>query len=336
MVRLFLVFAFVSVLVSGSARAQEIAGPREISVMTCREPGDCLRQIEEKVSALIEAPSAEDNEKKAKKRRFFVLWGYNRTFFGPTNSTFETADGTFTIHRSQGFDRPTPFDPLVYFDPTKLSIPQYNITAGYMFSPRFGIEIGQDHMKWVFDPNRRYEISGEYGPTVFVTDPANPDGPPLARSFDEIKESGDASWLRFEHTNGYNYVFLGMVYEQPIYETPNGKFEVAGRFGAGVGLFIPQTSVFMHRDQAWNWQGYDNRFHVAGGGGHASAALKLTLFKHLVLLASARGTLIGVTDALVDESGARLTQSPIPAIELIGQIGYQGSISGKKSRVRRR
>jgi hypothetical protein len=318
-------------LLSFSAHADDSS----LSVVKCREPSECLQRIEERVNELAESPPVEDDEKKPKKRRFFILWGYNRTFFGPTNSTFETEEGTFTIHQSQGYDRPTPFDPLVYFDPTKLSIPQYNITAGYMFSPRFGIEIGQDHMKWVFDPNRHYEITGDYQPTVYVADPANPEGPPVARSFEEIKQSGDASWLRFEHTNGYNYVFLGMVYEQPIYETPDGKFGVEGRFGAGAGLFIPQTSVFMHRDQAWNWRGYDNRFHVAGGGGHASAALKLTLFKHLVLLATARGTLIGVTDALVNESGARLTQTPIPAIEFIGQIGYQGSITGRKSRVKR-
>jgi hypothetical protein len=201
-----------------------------------------------------------------------------------------------------------------------------------MLNDRFGIEIGQDHMKWVFDPNQKYEITGNFSPTVYTTDPNVPNATPVAQTFDQIKQSGDATWLHFEHTNGYNYPFIGMIYQQPIYHAPTRKFGVDARLGAGVGFFVPQTSVWMQRDQMWNWKGYDNQFHIAGGGGHASAALKFTFFDHFFLLATARGSVIKVTDALVDQSGARLIQSPIGAMELIGQIGYQGSLRSKQNK----
>gem|GEM_PF-705346 len=264
--------------------------------------------------------------------RFYVLWGYNRTTFTRTNSTFVTPEGTFTIHGSKGYDRPSPFDPGVYFNPTKLSIPQYNITIGYMLNDRWGVEVGMDHMKWVFDPDQKYEITGNFSPTLYTADPGQPNAVPVARSFDQIKQSGDATWLHFEHTNGYNYPHIGVIYQQPLYHTPKNKFAVDARLGGGAGLFVPQTSVFMQRDQMWTWKGYDNQFHIAGGGIHGTASLKLTFFDHLFLLATTRGSVIKVTDALVDQSGARLMQSPIGALELIGQVGWQGHLNPGKKR----
>jgi hypothetical protein len=266
------------------------------------------------------------------KGKFYVMWGYNRAWFGKTDSTFKTPEGTFTIHDSVGEDRPSPFDPKVYFNPSRLSIPQYNLTIGYWIKDRLGVEIGHDHMKWVFDRNRTYEITGEFSPTLYVPNP-NPqfgwDGV-MPVTFDQVKQTGDARWLSFEHTNGYNYVFAGLVYLQPIYHGPRNRFAVDARMGAGAGVLIPQTSVHMHRDQAWNWEGYDNQFHLAGGGGHANAALRFTAYDRFFFEATARASLIKVSNALVDQSGAILTQTPIAALELMGQIGYQANLVRKK------
>jgi hypothetical protein len=218
----------------------------------------------------------------------------------------------------------------VYFNPTRLSIPQYNLTLGYLFpESRFGIEVGQDHMKWVFDPNRTYEITGEFSPTLYVPNPKSQYGwdGVMPVTFDQVKKTGDARWLSFEHTNGYNYVFMGVVYQQPLYHTPKKRFELDAKVGVGGGVMIPQTSVHIQRDAPWNWVGYDNPFHLAGGGGHANVGLKVTAFDKIFFLATARGSLIKVSNALVDQSGARLTQTPIAALELMGQIGYQGPLS---------
>ncbi|MBU6154341.1 MAG: hypothetical protein KGP28_08585 [Bdellovibrionales bacterium] len=265
---------------------------------------------------------------KGRKGEFYVMWGYNRTWFGKTDSTFKTPEGEFTIHDSVGKDRPTPFDPKIYFNPTKMSIPQYNLTLGYWFKDRVGVEIGQDHMKWVFDNSLNYSMSGSFSPTLFVPNPDAQYGWDGVRpvSFEEVKKTGDARWLSFEHTNGYNYVFAALVFLQPLYQGPKGRIALDSRWGAGAGVMIPQTSVHMHRDQAWNWQGYDNKFHLAGGGGHTSGSLRVTAFDRVFLEATARASLIKVSNALVDPSGAVLTQTPIAAFELMGQIGYQGPL----------
>ncbi len=209
-----------------------------------------------------------------------------------------------------------------------MSIPQYNLTIGCWLKGRFGIEIGHDHMKWVFDNSRTYEFSGNFSPALYVHNPDAQYGWDGVKpvTFDDVKQTGDATWLSFEHTNGYNYVFAALVFLQPIYHGPKGKLAFVSRLGAGAGVMIPQTSVHMHRDQAWNWQGYDNQFHLVGGGGHASAGLRVTAFDRVFFEAIARTSLIKISNALVDQSGAILTQTPMAALELMGQIGYQGSL----------
>lgn len=265
--------------------------------------------------------------------RIWVSWGYNRTRFGAADSTFHTPEGTFTIHGSQGYDRPTPFDPAVYFNPTQLSIPQYNLTVGWQFHPHWALELNQDHMKWVFDPHQKYEMSGEYSPTLYVDDPdAQGPGPGVATTFDQIKKTGDATWIHFEHTNGYNYVSASLVYLQPVFKDEKNRIAVDANAGAGVGTFIPQTSVSIRRDAPWNWIQNDNRFHIAGYGAHVNGGLRLTFFERVFFQATARSSWVKVTHALVDRSGSYLTQTPIQALELIGQIGWQGLISSKKRR----
>ena len=244
--------------------------------------------------------------------------------------TFQTSEGTFTVHDAQGLDRPTPFDPAVYFNPSKLSIPQYVVKVGYMFDEKWGIELAQDHMKWVFVNDATYEVSGDFSPTVYVSE----DGQqwPVAQNFDQIKESGNMTWLGAEHTDGYNYVNVSAVYNLKVYETKNEIFRIDMRPNAGFGLMIPKTRVFMHRDQMWSWKGLDNRFHVAGFGAHVEAKLRLTFFRNFFVEAAARGTYIKITDALVNGTNDRMWHAPIPSLQLYGAAGFSVPLGKKKKR----
>ena len=59
--------------------------------------------------------------------QIYFAWGWNRGYHSNTDVKFTTPDGTFTIHDAVGKDRPSPFDPKIYFNPTTMSIPQYNM-----------------------------------------------------------------------------------------------------------------------------------------------------------------------------------------------------------------
>ena len=41
-----------------------------------------------------------------------------------------------------------------------------------------------------------------------------------------------------------------------------------------------QLLIFMHRDKMWNWEGIDNRFHIAGYGAHIESKFRFTFFRN--------------------------------------------------------
>lgn len=277
-----------------------------------------------------------DIDKKPNVHQIYFSWGWHKGYHSNTDVKFTTPDGTFTIHDAVGKDRPSPFDPKIYFNPSTISIPQFNMELGVMFNEKWGMELKQDHMKFVFDSSRPYEITGDYSHQVVVTNehPTSEWDQQIPVDFSVAKANKDASWLQFEHTDGYNYASLGAVYNQRLYQTKNEKFKIDSRFGAGAGLMIPKTKVMMHQDRQWNWEGLDNFWHIAGGGVHGEAKLRFTFWDSVFLQAATRGTYIKVKDALVDGTDSRMEHiQPIASVQFIGQIGYTHTFKPKKKKL---
>lgn len=277
-----------------------------------------------------------DEDKKPFLHQIYFSWGWHKGYHSNTDVKFTTPDGTFTIHDAVGKDRPSPFDPKIYFNPSTISIPQFNMELGVMFNEKWGMELKQDHMKLVFDSSRPYEITGDYSHQVVVTNehPTSEWDQQIPVDFSVAKANKDASWLQFEHTDGYNYASLGAVYNQRLYQTKNEKFKIDSRFGAGAGLMIPKTKVMMHQDRQWNWEGLDNFWHIAGGGVHGEAKLRFTFWDSVFLQAATRGTYIKVKDALVDGTESRMEHiQPIASVQFIGQIGYTHTFKPKKKKL---
>jgi hypothetical protein len=277
-------------------------------------------------------PNHTEQEGKPLFQEIYISWGYHRGYHGVSDVQFKTPEGTFTVHDAAGKDRPTPFTFDEYFNPKNISIPQYNLEIGFMFNSKWGIELQHDHMKWVFDNKRPYEMSGEYDHLVAVknADPSADWDSIEMVPFSEAKARKDGSWMAFEHSDGYNYPSIGVVRKFDLYSTKNNAVAVSGLVGGGVGLMIPKTKVMFHQDQAWNWEGLDNKFHIAGGGAHLNAKLRVTLLTKFYVQAVARGTYIKVKDALVDGSESRMEHlQPISSIQFIGQVGYIHTLKKK-------
>jgi hypothetical protein len=187
-------------------------------------------------------------------------------------------------------------------------------------------------MKWVFDNQLKYEVTGDYNHTVFVPDPSGDPALLTGLTFDQVKQTGDVRWLSFEHTNGYNYVHAGAIYKSNLFTSRNGDFKIDTGIGAGAGIMVPQTTVKYHQDTWWNWQGVDNQFHVAGFGGHAEAKIQLG-YKNFFIEPVVRGTYIKINNALVQSQGEVLEHTPIGSIQFIVQGGYKIPIKERKKRM---
>jgi len=270
------------------------------------------------VNSLNEVISTKPESKKKGIQEIWVAWGYNRDWHSKSDAMFKTLYGDFTIHDAYGDDVPKKFG-IYYFDPEKISIPQYNIEIGVMFNDKWGMDLHVDHMKWKFDRLRDYKITGDFSKKVWSTRGSR-------KTFDEAKKDMDASWLRFEHTDGYNYISLGLIRNFKIAESKSGNFDIDARVSAGGGLMVPRTDVrlyYQKDDGDSNRYGINNKFHVAGYGVHSDARLKFTFWDKVFLQATVRGSRIKIKNALVDGSGASLEHTPINSLQVIGQIGYQ-------------
>jgi hypothetical protein len=255
--------------------------------------------------------------------KVYVTWGYNRVHFTNSDATFQTRSGTFTVKDAVGKDRPSPLSFKNYLG-KNFAVPQYNLAVGIIFKNGMGIEVAADHYKWVFDNTKKYEIVGDYKHDVILRRGPGEDISALEKvPFAEAKRRGDATWLNFEHTNGYNYINATGLYVVPILKNPRSIITADAIVGIGAGLMIPKTEVNMRQDDYWNRHGIDNRFKVAGFGGHATAKLKLTFWNFFFLQGDAQGGLIKVNNALIDGSNAKLSQSPIGHIAWSGKLGFQ-------------
>jgi hypothetical protein len=259
----------------------------------------------------------EDDQLKQKKfnpGQIYIFWGYQRGWHSKSDVTFRTNEGTFTIYDAVGRDRPS-YKLSDYIQPSKILIPQYNLRIGYQLNPKWSIEGGVDHMKWVFDNSLQYRVEGDFSSTVYVRDPNNSHNL-FGLNFDQVKESGDMSWLKFEHTDGYNYAFVGTTYTQNLLQSRNQNWKLDGIGGAGLGLMVPRTDVSMHRDGWWNFDSRNNNWKVAGYGVHAEGKMRVS-YKNIFAEASGRYTGIKIDSAPVNNRGDTLSHTPIHSFQFI-------------------
>jgi hypothetical protein len=266
----------------------------------------------------------------------YVTWGYNRAWFGKSDTTFKTPDGTFTIHGAKAKDRPTTEFKTYYRD---LTIPQYNLRIGYRFNKRWSVELGTDHMKWVFVPTEKYNITGEYNRPVWLhTEDANGNWTSLQKTtFAEAQAAGDATFVKLEHSDGYNYPHASVFFTETLLKTKNERFRLDGSVGGGAGVLFPKTRVQIHDTEDGTYRDVDNKFHVSGWGAHLEANAKVVYKapsgREVFLQASNRGMVGKVNNALfLGSPDGSISQAPIYTYEVYVSVGVAQPLGGKKKK----
>lgn len=188
--------------------------------------------------------------KPEKLHRFYFYWGYNRSWFSTSTIHFNGPEYDLTVYDLRAKDRPTKFG-WVYFNPSTLSIPQYNWRFGYALTKRFFISVGWDHMKYVVNQGQQTTISG------VVTEKISPK---YAGSYLNQSIKLEADLLRFEHTNGFNLIGLDAEWWLPLNRKrmKARKGRAYWNIGTGGIWMITKTDVQVFKD------GFDNEFHLSG------------------------------------------------------------------------
>jgi hypothetical protein len=221
------------------------------------------------------------------KGKMYIFWGGNRESYSKSDIHFKGPDYDFTLYDVQAHDRAQGWH-LDYANPARMTIPQTNLRIGYFINDHYNISIGFDHMKYVMTQDQIVRIGGAVGNSY-------PDyaGVYLPSGNNTI-DLTDGSFLKFEHTDGLNYVnteFCRVDDISKIFKIRNtDKFQINITEGVGGGFLYPKTnSTLLGKEK------HDD-FHVAGFGVSAKAGLNFTFFKYFFIQTELKGGYINMND----------------------------------------
>lgn len=249
---------------------------------------------------LTQAVSAQDKVNPAKytahnKGKMFIYWGGNRESFSKSDIHFKGPDYDFTLYDVQASDKPKGWS-IDYVNPARMTIPQTNLRIGYFINDHYNIAIGVDHMKYVMNQNQIATIGGVVGNSY-------PDhaGVYLPSGNNTI-DLNDGSFLRFEHTDGLNYVHTEFSRVDDISKLfgirNTDKFQLNITEGIGTGILYPKTNATLLGKER-----HDD-FHISGFGVSAKVGLNFTFFKHYFLQTELKGGYINMNDIRTTSSTA--------------------------------
>ena len=219
---------------------------------------------------------------KGNKGKIFVFWGWNRGAYTNSDIHFSGNGYDFVLQDVKAKDRQTKFDVDPYFNLTKITIPQTNFKVGYFFNDKYNISIGVDHMKYVMPQGQDVIINGE----IDVA------GSSFNDTYKDDIINLTYSFLKFEHTDGLNYINVEVNRFDNIIRLFENKFPIDINImeGIGVGALLPKTNT-----KLMNFESNDE-FHLSGFGLNAKVALDVTIYNHFFIRLEGKAGYINMPD----------------------------------------
>ncbi|WP_167731807.1 hypothetical protein [Leptospira stimsonii] len=223
-------------------------------------------------------------------------WGYNRDYYTQSDITFKGPGYNFTLKDVVAKDKPEKLDPSVYLNPSLWEIPQYNFRLTYYFADKFFVAFGQDHMKYVMSRGQAANINGYIDPLAIqrahlgtASDMAVylylfPDAYKRLEGYhngETINVTPD--FLKFEHTDGLNFLYLDVGMVQPLWVSSNGENAFSFVSSVGGGPIIARSDVRLFGE------GKNNHFHASGYGVSGYVAGRTDLYKSFFFEFGAKG-----------------------------------------------
>lgn len=169
---------------------------------------------------IVSLPFASDAQHKRMKKKvsydagtLFGYWGYNRSAYTKSNIRFAGPGYDFTLANAVAHDNPSPFDASVYFNPSKITIPQFNARIGYYFRDHWAISFGYDHMKYILADKNEVLLSGTINDGIDTVWSGTYNSEPIVTDRNHIhyENSDGLNYLRFELTRTDQWLTLGSL-----------------------------------------------------------------------------------------------------------------------------
>ena len=197
---------------------------------------------------------------------FFFYWGYNRSYYTKSNIRFVGDDYDFKLKNVTAYDRPDAFKANVYFNPSTITVPQYNGRFGYYYTDRWAITFGVDHYKYVMADQNQVLLDGHIDQGIDDNWGGNYTDEPVVTDIDTF---------HYENTNGCNLLRFELMRSFDLWEL-GAKRQIAltGNLGAGTGPVLTFTDLNFARQHTFATPS------ISGFCFSVNASLRLEFFKH--------------------------------------------------------
>jgi len=197
----------------------------------------------------------------------FIYWGYNRSAYSRSTINFEGVGYNFALKGVQATDRPSK-KISEYFNPTKWTVPQFNVRVGYNFKNYWNISIGYDHMKYVMIHGPQYLLNGKINEGV---------DPNWSGNYDDELVITNEKDFHYENSNGMNYIRLELSNVKNLVRNGRDNFTLSYLLGLSSGaiLSINDFNFGNQKDMA--------TMSLSGLGVSGHAGVRFEFFKHIFL-----------------------------------------------------
>jgi len=216
--------------------------------------------------------NANTERNSTQKGNFFFYWGYNRSAYSKSDIRFKGKDYDFTMANASATDNYAKFG-SVYFDLTRITIPQFNVRLGYYFKDNWALSFGQDHMKYIFADQNKVQLTG------YVTPGSDPTGV-FSGNYDHQDFVTDRNSFHYENSDGLNYLRFELTRSDQWYKTQNRLFALTTQLGISLG------GILSFND--FDFAGTKNMrtISMSGYGLSAHLGVRLEFFERIFLQAS--------------------------------------------------
>jgi len=251
------------------------------------------------------------------KGKWTFQWGYNRSSYTQSDINFRGPGYNYTLKAVDAKDKPESFKAEVYLNPAKFEIPQYNFKAAYFFTDHFFLSFGQDHMKYVVTPGQSVKYSGYIDPLVISKNQLDPSVESLVFIYlfpDHVASmagyhggeqtiSLTPDILKYEHTDGLNFLFVDVGMKNPIWTAADGQSGISFLSSVGAGAVVCRSDVRVMG------KGQNNNFHLSGYGVSGYVATRYEFTRTYFLELGAKGGYIDLPDILTSGGSNRASQN---------------------------
>lgn len=227
---------------------------------------------------LLNAQSRKGKPKVSNARgTFFGYWGNNRSSYTKSKVRFIGPGYDFNLNGFKATDKPTPFSVQDYFDPTKLTLLQYNARLGYYFKNKYAISIGYDHMKYTMIDQNQVLLSGIVNPGIdTVTD--------WSGSYTNESIIIDRNKFNYENSAGLNYAHIQLTRTDQLYAMgANNWLVLSSNLSVGLGGLVSLNSFTFAGKTSTNNSSFSGFAFSAHGG------LRAEFFRHFFIQSTVSG-----------------------------------------------